>query len=149
MSISLLYIPCTWTVSMSSHCSMYRILMKFVACIFPGDVFKRLCTAGEFQFYFSSLLQSGSGNLKLNKNCNLSTWLSGCQPGWACTVGEQKIDLLNYDDLPDRTNDCQPCCEGFFCPHGLTCMMRKSLHFYKLNILYTHAILYKYDYCLC
>ena len=103
-------------------------------------MFKRLCTAGEFQFYFSSLLRSGSGNLKLNKNCNLSTWLSGCQPGWACSVGGQTIDLQNYDDVPDRTNDCQPCCEGFFCPHGLTCMMRKSSHVYKLNTFCTYVI---------
>ncbi|KAI3437505.1 ABC transporter domain-containing protein [Psidium guajava] len=25
--------------------------------------------------------------------------------------------------MPSRTHDCQPCCEGFFCPQGITCMI--------------------------
>lgn len=71
-----------------------------------------------------------------NKNCNLSSWLAGCEPGWACNVGPgQKVDLKNSEIIPSRTTECAPCCEGFFCPHGLTCMIRKSSivasHHYK------------------
>ncbi|KAJ6362576.1 hypothetical protein OIU78_002889 [Salix suchowensis] len=62
--------------------------------------------------------------LKPNKNCNLSSWPNGCEPGWGCgTNPNQKIDLYNSKDMPLRTRDCQPCCEGFFCPQGLTCMI--------------------------
>ncbi|PIA26833.1 hypothetical protein AQUCO_08700012v1 [Aquilegia coerulea] len=39
--------------------------------------------------------------------------------------------------MPARTRDCQPCCEGFFCPYGLTCMIPCPLGAYcplaKLN----------------
>lgn len=63
--------------------------------------------------------------LKPNKNCNLTSWVSGCEPGWACSAGEEKTDMKNSNDMPIRTEDCQPCCEGFFCPTGLTCMIRK------------------------
>ncbi|KAK9691484.1 hypothetical protein RND81_09G199700 [Saponaria officinalis] len=92
-----------------------------------GDLVRRLCTAAEIKFYFNSFVENGlmgTNYVKLNQNCNLSTWLSGCQPGWACSVDEeQNVNLRDSKDLPDRTNDCQPCCEGFFCPHGLTCMI--------------------------
>lgn len=92
----------------------------------PGDVTDRICTAGEIQLYFKSFIASElkrSNYLKPNKNCNLSSWASGCEPGWGCRVG-QKVDL-KVMDLPPRTRDCQPCCSGFFCPEGLTCMIRK------------------------
>ncbi|KZV39914.1 ABC transporter G family member 28 [Dorcoceras hygrometricum] len=97
-----------------------------------GDVMPRLCTAAEVKFYGASLMQiaeesseaKSSNYLKPNKNCNLSSWVSGCEPGWACSVGKDKqIDLKNSKDIPYRVLDCRPCCEGFFCPHGLTCMI--------------------------
>ncbi|KAL9243911.1 hypothetical protein vseg_017746 [Gypsophila vaccaria] len=92
-----------------------------------GDLVRRLCTAAEIKFYFNSFVENGfmgPNYVKLNQNCNLTTWLSGCQPGWACSVGkEQSVNLRDSENLPDRTNDCQRCCEGFFCPHGLTCMI--------------------------
>ncbi|XP_057979127.1 ABC transporter G family member 28-like isoform X3 [Malania oleifera] len=92
-----------------------------------GDVTRRLCTAAEINFYFSSFFErrSSSANyLRPNKNCNLSSWVSGCEPGWACTVGpNQQVDLRNSRDMPVRIRDCQACCEGFFCPHGITCMI--------------------------
>ncbi|XP_074303483.1 ABC transporter G family member 28 isoform X1 [Silene latifolia] len=92
-----------------------------------GDLVRRLCTAAEIKFYFNSFVENGlmgTNYVKLNHNCNLTTWLSGCQPGWACSVNkEQSVNLRDSEDIPDRTNDCQPCCEGFFCPHGLTCMI--------------------------
>ncbi|KAI3840529.1 hypothetical protein MKX03_007223 [Papaver bracteatum] len=107
-----------------------------------GDLAQRLCTAAELKFYFEGLFErSSSGNanfLKLNSNCNLTSWVDGCEPGWACSVGaNQKIDMKDKQHVPSRTTDCQPCCEGFFCPQGLTCMMPCPLGAYcplaKLN----------------
>lgn len=90
-----------------------------------GDVTKRLCTAAELKFYFSHFFESGSTNyLKPNKNCNLTNWEAGCEPGWASSVAsDQRVDLKNSQHIPVRTLDSQPCCEGFFCPRGMTCMM--------------------------
>ncbi|KAK4370558.1 hypothetical protein RND71_010033 [Anisodus tanguticus] len=96
------------------------------------DVQQRLCTSAEINFYSASLLEvadeSGtarsSNYLRPNKNCNLSSWISGCEPGWACSAGNgTKVDFENDKEMPSRTLDCQSCCEGFFCPHGLTCMI--------------------------
>lgn len=92
-----------------------------------GDLMQRLCTAAEIKFYFNSFFERGHTNyLRPNKNCNLTFWASGCEPGWACSVGaNQKVDLKNSKVVPARTRDCRPCCEGFFCPQGITCMIRK------------------------
>lgn len=106
-----------------------------------GDVTQRVCNAAEIKFYFNSLFDGGSTDanyLKPNLNCNLTTWLPGCEPGWACSTGsEQKADLKESRNIPSRTQDCQPCCEGFFCPQGLTCMIPCPLGSYcpsaKLN----------------
>ncbi|XP_059462902.1 putative white-brown complex homolog protein 30 isoform X2 [Corylus avellana] len=106
-----------------------------------GDLTQRLCTAAEIKFYFSSIFgrQSADANyLKPNRNCNLTSWVSGCEPGWGCSVGQdQKIDLKNSKRMPHRNHDCQPCCEGFFCPQGITCMIPCPLGSYcpraKLN----------------
>lgn len=119
-----------------------------------GDLGDRLCTAAEMQLYFAGLL-GGSGNsnnfLKPSKNCNLSSWVEGCEPGWACSTGEnQNVDLKNSKDIPDRTQSCQPCCEGFFCPRGLTCMIPCPLGAYcpvaTLNA--TTGLCAPYDYQL-
>ncbi|CAK7343116.1 unnamed protein product [Dovyalis caffra] len=107
-----------------------------------GDVTQRLCTAAEIKFYFSGLFGKGTTGqthyLKPNKNCNLTSWTNGCEPGWGCSTNpNQKVDLSNLKDMPLRTHDCQPCCEGFFCPQGLTCMIPCPLGSYcpsaKLN----------------
>ncbi|CAM8961814.1 hypothetical protein QQ045_004130 [Rhodiola kirilowii] len=106
-----------------------------------GDLTQRLCTAAEMKFYFTSFFENSltSANyLRLNKNCNLTSWASGCEPGWGCSVNEnQKADLKNSKDMPGRTRACQPCCEGFFCPQGITCMIPCPLGSYcpqgKLN----------------
>lgn len=88
-----------------------------------GDITRRLCTAAEMKFYFNSFFE-GTNPLKPNKNCNLTAWIPGCEPGWACSSGSnQEVDLKNSRDIPARTLECQPCCEGFFCPRGLTCMI--------------------------
>ncbi|CAO2040178.1 unnamed protein product [Urochloa humidicola] len=93
-----------------------------------GDLQQRICTAAEMRFYFESLLDGGENGeknyVRPNLNCNLSSWIDGCEPGWACRAGDdQKIDLQNSKDIPYRALKCQSCCPGFFCPHGLTCMI--------------------------
>lgn len=91
-----------------------------------------MCTAAEMKFYFASFENQGKSDyLTLNKNCNLTSWVSGCEPGWACSVGEkQKINLKDTKLIPSRTLNCKPCCEGFFCPHGMTCMIREYTYTY-------------------
>ncbi|XP_071908261.1 ABC transporter G family member 28 [Coffea arabica] len=105
------------------------------------DVPQRLCTAAEMKFYFSGFMERKSAEaqfLKPNRNCNLTSWVPGCEPGWACSAGSNvKVDMKNSKYMPDRTHDSQPCCEGFFCPRGLTCMIPCPLGSYcplaKLN----------------
>ncbi|XP_021744131.1 ABC transporter G family member 24-like [Chenopodium quinoa] len=87
------------------------------------DAASRLCTEAEIRVYLSSFFDGGG--LQANKNCNLTSWVAGCEPGWACSTGSvQKLDLETIDkEIPARTSECKSCCEGFFCPQGLTCMM--------------------------
>ncbi|KAL0347177.1 UNVERIFIED_CONTAM: putative white-brown complexprotein 30 [Sesamum calycinum] len=91
------------------------------------DVTKRVCTAAEMKFYFTSFMNTKSADaqfLKPNRNCNLTSWVPGCEPGWACTIPQhEQVDLKNSKEIPNRTRDSQPCCAGFFCPRGLTCMI--------------------------
>lgn len=120
------------SVNLSTNCFVVSIFI--FTNVFDGqigDVIKRLCTAAEVKFY-AQLLTSGGGrgNLKPNRNCNLSAWPLGCEPGWACRVGGYQVHLKDTMEMPPRILDCQPCCEGFFCPRGLTCMIRKYLQEY-------------------
>ncbi|KAG7998511.1 hypothetical protein I3843_01G262500 [Carya illinoinensis] len=92
------------------------------------------------KFYLNSFFENpGSENyLKPNKNCNLTSWVSGCEPGWACSVNSnQQVNLNDAKVIPARTLNCQACCEGFFCPDGITCMIPCPLGSYcplaKLN----------------
>lgn len=87
------------------------------------DAASRLCTEAEIRVYLGSFF-NGIG-LQANRNCNLTSWVSGCEPGWACSTGSvQGLDLENtVQEIPARTASCKSCCEGFFCPQGLTCMM--------------------------
>ncbi|XP_027363099.1 putative white-brown complex homolog protein 30 [Abrus precatorius] len=105
-----------------------------------GDFRDKICSAAEIRFYFHGFLDpaaSPSNYVKPNKNCNLTSWFSGCEPGWSCSA-DKSIDLKkDIKDIPFRTSNCQPCCEGFFCPQGLTCMIPCPLGSYcplaKLN----------------
>lgn len=99
-----------------------------------GDVTKRLCTAADLKFYFNHFFESGNVDyLKPNKNCNLTNWGAGCEPGWASSVGpDRDVDLRDSKAIPARTSEPQPCCEGFFCPRGMTCMIRKFLNCLKV-----------------
>uniref|UniRef100_A0A7N0TLJ4 ABC transporter domain-containing protein n=1 Tax=Kalanchoe fedtschenkoi TaxID=63787 RepID=A0A7N0TLJ4_KALFE len=86
-----------------------------------GDMTRRICTAAEVKFFFNSYFgQSGGLNyIAPNKNCNQTSWVSGCEPGWACSTGaDEEVDLQNSKHVPSRTTDCQGCCEGFFCPQA-------------------------------
>ncbi|KAF3518776.1 hypothetical protein DY000_02059543 [Brassica cretica] len=92
------------------------------------DFVRRICTAAEMDFYLNAFLLSETDNqgyLKPNGNCNSTTWVSGCEPGWGCSLDHQteQVDLQNSKDFPERTTNCMPWCEGFFCPQGLTCMI--------------------------
>lgn len=115
-----------------------------------GDLQQRFCTAAEIEFYAHSLFDSaasGDNYVSPNKNCNLTSWAPGCEPGWSCSVGKNKsVDLKNRKEMPARIQDCQPCCDGFFCPHGLTCMMRKYFENHQNyyccnNISYVYYVL--------
>ncbi|KAM7266840.1 hypothetical protein ACFE04_009006 [Oxalis oulophora] len=91
-----------------------------------GDITQRVCTAAEMKLYLNSFFESGGANMNMkpNRNCNLTSWVSGCEPGWACSVGQdQQVDLQNSREIPSRNKSCQSCCAGFFCPQGLTCMI--------------------------
>ncbi|KAL2548866.1 putative white-brown complex-like protein 30 [Forsythia ovata] len=106
-------------------------------CTLLGDLPSRLCTAADLKFYFSNFIarkETSTTYLKPNRNCNISTWVSGCEPGWACSVGlNQRFDFTNSREMPARTLDCQPCCEGFFCPQGLTCMIHIFINYPQGN----------------
>nr|XP_034591988.1 ABC transporter G family member 28-like [Setaria viridis]TKW21656.1 hypothetical protein SEVIR_4G134100v2 [Setaria viridis] len=91
-----------------------------------GDLPQRVCTAAEMKFFFESFLE-GNGRknyVRPNKNCNLTSWIDGCEPGWSCSAGkDQEVNLKDAVNIPSRVLDCRGCCAGFFCPHGLTCMI--------------------------
>jgi hypothetical protein len=124
------------------HCSylVYFFLLRKIYVIplilFPnhnviwltGDFRDRICTAAEIRYYFHGFVAQGASSdnyVEPNKNCNLTSWVDGCEPGWGCSTGNN-IDLKkDIKEIPKRTKNCQPCCEGFFCPQGLTCMIRK------------------------
>ena len=94
-----------------------------------------MCTAAEMKFYLNNLFErpTCAKYWKPNENCNLTSWVSGCEPGWACHVDSiDDVDFNNAKVIPARTSQCQSCCEGFFCPYGITCMIRKYLIFFYM-----------------
>lgn len=86
-----------------------------------GDLPSRLCTEAEIKVYLDSL--SASSYIGQNRNCNITSWISGCEPGWACSTGPDEDLRVKDEEIPARTSNCQACCKGFFCPQGLTCMI--------------------------
>lgn len=116
--------------------------MKFSYSCFAGDITLRLCSAAEIKFYFSSFVRRDevtTVHVKPNVNCNLAKWVSGCEPGWSCNADDdKKFDIKNGKVLPSRTRKCQPCCEGFFCPQGLACMIRKIFIYIYMLMLYQY-----------
>ena len=102
-----------------------------------------MCSGAEIKAYLNSLvyLIQGSANAAASAsitdiNCNQSSWSKGCEPGWAKSQSETVTNMsdLYQDDttIPVRSNLADlPCCDGFFCPRSLGCMMRT----YILSIL--------------
>ncbi|KAJ0242323.1 hypothetical protein HA466_0208040 [Hirschfeldia incana] len=98
-----------------------------------SDTVLRICSEAEMKFYIYDFLSKPNKpgdkpvNIKPNRNCNSTEWVSGCEPGCGCSLDHQpeQADLQkqNSKDFPGRTSNCMPCCEGFFCPNGLTCMI--------------------------
>lgn len=76
--------------------------------------------------YFDSFSLTGNSDaIKPNINCNRTSWNAGCEPGWGCSINSDALLDFRNSQEPARTLNCQPCCDGFFCPRGLTCMIRK------------------------
>ncbi|KAL8171205.1 hypothetical protein V2J09_023009 [Rumex salicifolius] len=102
----------------------YTSNLEFISsCLMTAsDLSQRLCTTAELKFYLqNSVLGFNSG--KPSRNCNSTLWVNGCEPGWACSVSAtNETTLKTSKEIPARIANCQPCCEGFFCPQGLTCM---------------------------
>lgn len=104
------------------------LTLLFLIHLEKADIEGRLCTAAEVTFYFNSFIDSGgrTSYMKPNKNCNSTSWVPGCEPGWASSVPpDEKVDLQESQQLPSRNVDSKPCCPGFYCPYGITCMIRK------------------------
>jgi hypothetical protein len=83
-----------------------------------------LCSQSEVELYVKTLASSRTGG-RVSPNCNQNSWAPGCQPGWTCSTAEEESAYAS--GIPLRALNCRPCCPGFFCPRGLTCMMRKFL----------------------
>lgn len=90
-----------------------------------GQMTAMLCGQAEIELYIESLANASSrSNPRISPNCNQNSWALGCQPGWACMVsGTEPSDGPSAELVPQRAESCRPCCPGFFCPRGLTCMM--------------------------
>ncbi|EOA39665.1 hypothetical protein CARUB_v10008306mg [Capsella rubella] len=96
-----------------------------------GGIERRICGAAEMKFYLDAFLNKthkikNTEYLQPNVNCNRTSWPSGCEPGWGCSTlspTEPVNQLQNHTQFPQRTENCMACCEGFFCPRGLTCMI--------------------------
>ncbi|KAI3987300.1 hypothetical protein MKX01_003050, partial [Papaver californicum] len=88
------------------------------------DITQHICSEVEIKLHFSRFLGLPS---KPNRNCNLTSWNPGCEPGWACGFGldsnNDNVDLRDPNEMSSRTSDCHACCAGFFFPRGLTCMI--------------------------
>lgn len=84
-----------------------------------GTISQRLCGMGEVKLYFSNI--KDLDNPTPNLNCNATSWTLGCEAGWAAAKITQ--GGLDSDVIPVRNILPLPCCEGFFCPRGLSCMI--------------------------
>ncbi|MBA0642273.1 hypothetical protein Goklo_026695, partial [Gossypium klotzschianum] len=81
-----------------------------------------------------SLQEDLDGAFNFSKNMDFVTNCIKKTKGWGCFAdGGQQIDLKNTSYMPSRSQDCQPCCEGFFCPRGLACMIRSYCPLATLN----------------
>lgn len=112
-------------------------LTFLTTCLFETEatMLDRLCSAGEIGAYINSLVDliasssSGSAASPIsNVNCNATHWSQGCEDGWSTSLQvsvAQMSDLYqNISTIPLRDEESTtPCCAGFFCPRGLSCMI--------------------------
>lgn len=75
----------------------------------------------EMRLYFANLATVDTP--PPNINCNATSWEQACEAGWAGRVSTSVN--LDSEIVPSRILNPLPCCEGFFCPRGLSCMIRK------------------------
>jgi hypothetical protein len=114
---------------MSSSLTLSQLLFF----VFPGEMLNLMCSAGEISNYVASLVDligdSGEAAQPISTvNCNLTNWSQGCEDGWARAV--QNLTSMselyqNVETIPQRSGDPYSCCGGFFCPRGLSCMIRE------------------------
>jgi len=78
----------------------------------------------EIKFYFENLGQAATP--PPNANCNSTSWSLACEAGWAASVASPSVNS-DSSIIPSRLLNAKKCCAGFFCPQGLSCMMRKFL----------------------
>uniref|UniRef100_A0A0E0BB14 ABC transporter domain-containing protein n=1 Tax=Oryza glumipatula TaxID=40148 RepID=A0A0E0BB14_9ORYZ len=83
-----------------------------------GQMTGMLCEKAEIEIYVKSLGKKPS--TRVSRNCDQNSWALGCQPGWACA---RQDSSSSGREVPSRAVNCRPCCPGFFCPRGLTCMI--------------------------
>ncbi|KAL3693457.1 hypothetical protein R1sor_007108 [Riccia sorocarpa] len=83
----------------------------------------RVCKKSEIVFYFQQIRTIKFPGAPPNSNCNHESWTAACEPGWSGVLDANVSDSAPVDVIPMRVADPQPCCPGFFCPRGLTCMM--------------------------
>ncbi|KAL2634364.1 hypothetical protein R1flu_005843 [Riccia fluitans] len=85
--------------------------------------FDRVCKKAEIIYYFKHIRTIKFPGPPPNFNCNPQSWPAACEPGWSGLLDGNVSDSAPVDTIPLRVQDPQPCCPGFFCPRGLTCMM--------------------------
>eukprot|EP00850_Spirogloea_muscicola_P018499 SM000170S02671 [mRNA] locus=s170:128164:135959:+ [translate_table: standard] len=104
----------------------------YLQCQDGGLLTGRLCRASEAKMYFESFESSYTSGLPLipnNKNCDRSAnrYMPACEAGFASDIINMPIETMSdfVVEAPERNNTDTPapCCEGFFCPQGLACMI--------------------------
>ncbi|XP_073385802.1 ABC transporter G family member 28 isoform X2 [Physcomitrium patens] len=84
-----------------------------------GTTTERFCVMSELRLYFENL--AAVDTPPPNLNCNATGWDQACEAGWAGRVSQ--VVELDSEIVPSRLLDPLPCCAGFFCPRGLSCMI--------------------------
>lgn len=88
-----------------------------------GTVADRICKEAEITAYFKNLQHLDTP--PPNDNCNSSSWGLACEAGWNAAITPNTV--VNSSVIPIRVTGPMPCCPGFFCPRGLSCMIRKYI----------------------
>ncbi|KAG0609196.1 hypothetical protein M758_8G165400 [Ceratodon purpureus] len=84
-----------------------------------GTMTERVCVMSELRLYFENL--AAVDTPRPNLNCNASGWDQACEAGWSGRVAEHVS--LDSEIVPSRLLEPLPCCAGFFCPRGLSCII--------------------------